>query len=312
VILKPNLSPAKVWSYVWKPVTYAALVAVAVAAVREIAETEELAVPFAPIGTVGAAVAIFVAFRNNVSYARWWEGRTLWSSGLSSSRVLARQLVAATDNAMAAGVGGTAEEILAYRREMVLRVVAIGHALRIELRETNDWETVRPLLPPDEFAQLLVSHNRPNMLIQRQGIRVKDGVRAGIVGQFDPISLEPGLAALNAWVAGCERIKHTPTPRQYDYFTRASVAVFSTVLPFGLASLIGPTQPWMLVIISVLVSTLFVVLERVGAVVESPFQNTVTDVPMTSISNTIERDLLEQIGEVDLPEQLHPVDGYLW
>ncbi len=300
------------WAYVWKPVSYAAVVAVGVGIAREIVDPEQVAVPFAPIGTVGAAVAIFVAFRNNVSYARWWEARTIWSNLLSNSRVLARQLVASTENAIAAGSGCTKEDILAYRREMVLRIIAISHTLRIQLRETDDWDTVRPLLPPAEFDAFLASHNRPNMLMQRQGIRLKDGVRSGIVGQFDPITFEPNLAALNASIAGCERIKSTPTPRQYDFFTRVSVAVFSTVLPFGLASVIETNQQWLLVLVSVLISSLFIVLERVGAIVDSPFQNATTDVPMTSITNTIERDLLEQLGDLTLPNQVVPTNGYLW
>jgi hypothetical protein len=43
------------------------------------------------------------------------------------------------------------------------------------------------------------------------------------------------LGAPNGAATACERIKHTPTPHQYDYyFTRIAVAAFSTLLPFGL------------------------------------------------------------------------------
>jgi ion channel-forming bestrophin family protein len=312
VIVKRNLNPTKVWSYVWLPISYATFVAVAVAVVQQIGNPADFEIPFAPVGTIGAAVAIFVAFRNNVSYARWWEARTLWGNVQNNSRILARQLVASTDNAIAAGTGGTPEEVLRYRRELVLRIIAVAHSLRIELRESGDWESLRSLVPDEEFSQLLRVNNRPNFLLQRLGVRIKDGVRNGIVGQFDPITLEPNLAALNGWVAGCERIKHTPTPRQYDYFTRVSVGVFSTILPFGLASVVTHNKPLWIIVLSVLVSGVFVVLERVGTVVEAPFANSITDVPMTSITTAIERDLKEQIGDTELPPATPVVDGYLW
>jgi ion channel-forming bestrophin family protein len=312
VIVKRNLSPAKVWSYVWLPIGYAAFVAVAVVVAQRIGEHTDFEIPFAPVGTIGAAVAIFVAFRNNVSYARWWEARTLWGNVQNNSRILARQLVASTDNAIAAGTGGTAEEVLRYRNELVLRIIAVAHSLRIELRETGDWESLRSLLPDEEFSQLLRVNNRPNFLLQRLGVRIKDGVRNGIVGQFDPITLEPNLAALNGWVAGCERIKHTPTPRQYDYFTRVSVGVFSTILPFGLGSVVTHNKTLWIIVLSVLVSGVFVVLERVGSVVDAPFANLITDVPMTSITTAIERDLREQVGDTELPPATPVVDGYLW
>ena len=231
MIVKRNLSPAKVLGYVWRPLLYSVVVAGAVVVAQRASGTSRLAAPIAPIGTLGAALAIFVAFRNNASYARWWEARTVWGNLQASSRVLARQLVAATDNAIAAGTGGSRDDILAYRRELVLRVVAFGHALRIQLRRTGEWDRLRPLLPPAEFEALRHASNRPNAILQALSIRLKDGVRAGIVGQFDPITMEPNVVALNAAATACERIKSTPTPRQYDFFTRVAVIVFATLLP---------------------------------------------------------------------------------
>lgn len=184
--------------------------------------------------------------------------------------------------------------------------------MRIELRCISDWETLRALLPPGEFETLLTKSNRANVLLQTQAIRIKDGVRAGIVGQFDPITLEPNVAALNSWAAGCERIKSTPTPRQYDFFTRVAIVVFSTLLPFGLLGAVPGRQWWWVVILSVAIAGVFIVLERVGAIIDAPFENTITDVPLTSITTDIERDLREQLGDTRLPEPLPVVDGYLW
>ncbi|MFT5714235.1 MAG: putative membrane protein, partial [Flavobacterium sp.] len=39
----------------------------------------------------GIALAIFLGFRNTVSYDRFWEGRKLWGALLNDTRSLARQ-----------------------------------------------------------------------------------------------------------------------------------------------------------------------------------------------------------------------------
>jgi ion channel-forming bestrophin family protein len=312
MIVKHNLSPLKVLTYVWKPLGYALAIAGSVVALRWATGSTQLAVPFAPIGTLGAALAIFVAFRNNASYTRWWEARTVWANIHNNSRILARQLVASTDNAIAAGSGGSAEDVLAFRRELVLRIVAFAHALRVELRATDEWETLRPLLPPDDFDKVMMANGRSNLILQQLGVRIKDGVRGGIVGQFDPITLEPNLAALNSWAAASERIKHTPTPRQYDYFTRLALGVFSTLLPFAMLSVVPADQEWWVIVLSVTIAGVFIILERVGAVIDTPFENAVTDIPMTAVSIAIERDLREQLGDRDLPAAVQAVDGYLW
>jgi hypothetical protein len=72
----------------------------------------------------------------------------------------ARQIVASTDDAIASNSGGTAEEVLAYRRTMVLRISAIAHWLRMQLRGTDEWEVIRPLIPAEEFGALSSAVNR--------------------------------------------------------------------------------------------------------------------------------------------------------
>ena len=46
-----------------------------------------------PFTMLGLALAIFLGFRNNVSYDRYWEARKLWGELVIVSRNLARQLL---------------------------------------------------------------------------------------------------------------------------------------------------------------------------------------------------------------------------
>jgi ion channel-forming bestrophin family protein len=91
MIVKHNLSPVRVIGYVWQPMLYATAVAVAAVALFEATDWTSLAIPFAPVGVLGSAMAIFVAFRNNASFARWWDARTAWQAIHNASRNFARR-----------------------------------------------------------------------------------------------------------------------------------------------------------------------------------------------------------------------------
>ena len=52
-----------------------------------------LALPHLPLSIFGGALGVTLAFRNNTSYARWWEARTLWGRIVNYSRCVARPKV---------------------------------------------------------------------------------------------------------------------------------------------------------------------------------------------------------------------------
>ncbi len=113
----------------------------------------------------------------------------------------------------------------------------------------------------------------------------------------------------------CERIKNTPFPRQYAYFSTVFVWIFIILLPFGLVQEFNKIADgaivWLTVPFSVLISWIFITIEAVGDNSEDPFENYINDVPMTAISRTIEIDLREMLGEVDLPPKTEPVNDVL-
>src|SRR3546814_20296294 len=46
--------------------------------------------PTLPTALFGTAIALFLGFRTNAAYARWWAARTLWGALINASRSLAR------------------------------------------------------------------------------------------------------------------------------------------------------------------------------------------------------------------------------
>jgi len=296
----------------WVELTVSSLLAGLVYYLYAQRNLENFGLPFSIAAILGSALAIFLAFRNNNAYNRWWEARTIWGNLLNNSRIFARQVIANASHAVAIGKASMAEAE-AYQQELIYRQIAFAHALRLHLRRQQDWEVLHPLLSEVEYKTLLQKTNLPNYLLHIQGVRIKDGMRQEIMGAFDNISLEPTLAGFNNFQGACERIKNTPLLRQYHYFTQLFLLVFMVVLPFALiGDFARMAVPFLMVPVSILVAFVFGVMGKVGEVNEDPFENRITDVPMTALCNTIERDLKEMLGEADLPEKIEAVKGFLF
>ena len=273
---------------------------------------EKVSLPFSIAATLGSALAIFLAFRNNNAYNRWWEARTIWGSIINNSRIFARQMIANADNAVTTGKASQ-DKANEYKKASVYLQIAFAHALRLHLRRQNTWEELKPFLSEKDYAEMNTKANKPNYLLQKQGVMIKDGARIELLGPFDNISLEPTLAGFNNFQGACERIKNTPLLRQYHFFTKLFLLVFMAILPFSLiADFTKMGFPALMIPFSMLVSFVFGVMGKVGEVNEDPFENRITDVPMTSMCNTIERDLKEMLGEKELPAKLEPVDGFVF
>ncbi|MCW5897925.1 MAG: hypothetical protein KIT10_01540 [Flavobacteriales bacterium] len=309
MIIKRRFDPLKVLRYVRSELLLALVAAVAAYLLHR---WEPLvALPFSIAATLGSALAIFIGFRNNSAYGRWWEARTLWGGIVNSTRVLARLIITFADShAHQPNYDRARSE--AFKREMVHKVIAWVHALRLHLRGQQQWPEFAPLLPPAEYDELLKASNKPNLVMQQLGHRIYQAMADGTLGGFDSFQMEGQLLALANHQGGCERIKNTPLLRQYHYFTRLFLQVFIVLLPFCLvADLEKMGIGWMVLPLALLISFVFAVIGKVGEVNEDPFEGRITDVPLTALCNTIERDLRELLGEKDLPAKLQAVDGYL-
>lgn len=268
--------------------------------------------PFSVAAILGSALAIFIAFRNNSSYGRWWEARTLWGGIVNSSRVLARLVITFTDS-HAHQPNFEPGRSLQFKQSMVMKIAAWAHVLRLHLRMQAGLDDIAHLVSASELEALKIAHNKPNFLHMLMGKEIYEAMANGTLGGFDSFQMEGQMLALANYQGGCERIKNTPLLRQYDYFTRLFLYVFILVLPL---SLIGDfarmDMAIMTVPVSMLVAFVFAIIGKVGEVNEDPFENRITDVPLTALCNTIERDVLELLGNQALPEKMEATNGFIY
>lgn len=310
MITKKNFNPLKVLSYVWREVMFSFLWATAVWLLYRNGFTA-LAINFTPIGVLGSALAIFVAFRNNSAYGRWWEAQQIWGTLVSLSREFARMVTNFVDVQIRANPEQRGA-MQAFKREVIYRQIAFNHALRLHLRRQSSWDELRPFLTPEDYAVVTAAHNKPNVINMLNGDCLRRGQDKKMLEWFHTFQIEGNLTQFAHHLGNSERIKNTPLPRQYDFFTRLFVWTFTGLLPLGLLTLFSAGQSWIIIPLATILTGVFSIMEKTGAAIENPFENKITDVPLTALCRTIERDLREMLGEKELPKPLEPVDGYLF
>lgn len=293
-----------------------------------IAHLHQVVLPFLPIATVGTAVAFYVGFKNNASYDRLWEARKIWGEVTNISRSMVAYVISSMRDEP-----DSKDDL----KRFVYRHIAFVNMLRLQLRKRNMWDD------SNEYTRMSREcfHNRPfeeesrevlqtfctddaTMLLTKSNIaceilqlQLTDLVRFKNKGWLDSIQLSDISRLCTDFFnhqGKAERIKSFPFPRQYAFFSEVFVYIFCTLLPFGLIgefAKISSNHECLTIPFSLLISWVFITMEKVGDTSENPFEGSLNDVPMSTICRNIEIDLKSLLGEPDLPTALQAVDNIL-
>lgn len=264
-----------------------------------------------PFTLIGLALGVFLGFRNNTSYDRFWEGRKLWGQLVNTSRSLTRQMLTLIgprpfEDGETASVGDP-NELRAFQREMVYRLIAYVHCFRMHLRDQDRLEELEALLPAGEIDALRKELNRPAAILQTMGDRLRGAWHRGWIHSMHVPVLEQSLTVLMDVQGGCERIKSTPIPLSYTTLIHQIVAIYCFALPFGIVKTVGQFTP----VVVGFVAYSFFGLDAVGDEIENPFGQDPNDLPLSGLTRMIEVNLRQRLGEEDLPPLLKPKGGVL-
>lgn len=280
----------------WRSVLLYTVIGATVTTLHEF-EILRFKLPALPLGVVGGALGIFVSFRTNNAYARWWEGRQLWGKLVNSSRHFALQVlnyIQPTD-----GV-----DLPQVKRELILRHAAYVHALRAHLRKQNvlaDAQVVR-LLSEAERDKLKGEKNIPYAILHIQFATIESLATRGAI---DPYRLQGLDKITNDFLdvqGACERIKNTPMPRSYGFIAERLIWAYAMLFPFAIWDDMG----WLTIPSNVLVCLAFSLIGEVGRVLEDPFNMFYNTLPISALSTTIEINVRQRLGDVELPEEVKP------
>ena len=301
MIVRDRLPLLRVWPLPSRRLAGLLAFDIAISVAYTVYHLDFVAVPSLPLAMVGGALSIFLAFRNNSAYDRWWEARTLWGGLVNRARTFARQTLTLIDT-----VGEPSGD--ASCLELVRLQSLYVHALRCHLRRQNPFPELQSALPPETITWLRTQRNVPIAILLRIGQILRRLYDAKRMDSFRFLAFDDSLTDLCNIQGACERIKNTPLPRQYEYFPRVIVSMYCILLPIGLVQGMGLLTP----VASTLISFIFISLECIGRDLENPFETTVHDTPLSSLSRMIDNNLRQSVGSTELAPEVRPVDGFVY
>ena len=258
-----------------------------------------------PFTLIGLPLAIFLGFRNNTAYDRYWEGRKLWGELVIQTRTLARQCLGLIDLPQPVD---SAQRDRDVRVRMIHRAIAYAHALRLQLRDQASPEVQRWVTAQEwQALERKPVGKRADALMLAMGQELGGCVRRGEIDACLAARMDGTLTGMVAAAASCERIRHTPMPFSYALLLHRTAYMYCFLLPFGLVDITGFMTPFVVAI----VAYTFFGLDALGDELEEPFGMESNDLPLDTICRGIEISLLEALGDPDVPVPLQPVNYQL-
>lgn len=244
----------------------------------------------------GIALAIFLGFRNSVSYDRFWEGRKLWGALLNDTRSLARQSHTLID----------CSDYNEKREEFINLLIAFVYSLKHQLRQTDANDDITRLVSTDFANNLNEAHFKPIIILRELGNWVKRAKKEGKLDSITQLAFEENLNKLSDIVGGCERISSTPIPYTYSVLLHRTVYIYCFMLPFGFVETLGWVTPFAIVFIAYT----YVAIEAIADELEDPFGTQPNDLALDTMTQMIENTLLE-LNDKKITPQNNSKDYYI-
>lgn len=246
----------------------------------------------AAMGVFGVALSLFLGFRNNAAYDRWWEARKLWGAMIADMRNLGRQ------TAVFVGDG-------AARDLMLSHAVAFAHLHRGYLRGVDTSAELEPWVGA-QTAVLIGQKNPADAALRAIADQVRGLVERDAVSGFGQMALTQVLGSFALAQAGCERISTTPLPFVYSLLVRRTTYLYCWLLPFALMG----EASWFMPLFVAVVAYVFFGLQAVTNELEQPFRNVQNGLPLDAMCRVIEISACEAMGR-PAPDGLQPINHVL-
>ena len=248
----------------------------------------KIEIPIAMSAIIGTALSLLLAFRTAQAYERWWEARIIWGAIVNDSRTLIRQVKQFLPEKDTKIV-----QDFAYRQ--IIWCYVLGESLRKLSYSKKVYDYVK--------EHKLSKNNIPNAIINQHS----EALSKLEISDFKQIQIDSTLSRLCDSMGKCERIKNTVFPKSYSLLVHFFIYVFATLLPFGLDDIYVLVE----IFLTALIPIIFIAIERTAIILQDPFENVTTDIPMTSLAITIEINIKELIGDTDLPIVEKPKSFYI-
>jgi len=259
-------------SRVW----YWALVAGAYSALPVLVGESPWSDRFDPGSIVDAIIALilglFLMFRINRAYERWWEARSLWGKLVNISRNVAiKAKVLAEPDAM-------------ERRRLKTIIVGFSYGLKQHLRGGALLKDV----PGFERAQDDPSHVPAYITEQLYGV-FSAWRSAGRVSETDLWVLDQEAREFLEVAGGCEKIRNTLMSQSFPSLSRHALVLYLLYFPWSLAAEFG----YLTIPLTIMVAYFVTAAEGIAYYVERPFGREDDHLDLESICEGIDASVQE-------------------
>ena len=220
---------------------------------------------------LGIVLGLFLVFRTNSSYDRWWEGRKLWGSFVNNTRNLAHKLNAFLDK--------TDHENRRWFALMITNLVfAVKEHLRAGVKVSELEVTDEDFLPSLRDVKHI-----PNRLSSMLYTRVNSLYKKNTISGDHLFLLDKELKEFSDILGACERIKNTPIPYSYSMYIKQFIFIYVVTLPMAFVT----TSGYLTIPIVVLVTFVLLSVELIAEEIEDPFGRDINDLPTDELAEKI-------------------------
>jgi putative membrane protein len=227
---------------------------------------------------LGIVLGLFLVFRTNSAYDRWWEGRKLWGLMVNNTRNISFKLNSFlpkddTDN----------------RTYFARMIYNLAFSVRENLRQGVDISRLEPVGESfsDHFKGI---KHVPNKISSMLYERVMGLYQRKVITGDQLIILDKEMKEFSDILGGCERIRNTPIPYSYSMYIKKFIFIYIITLPFGFVT----QTEYITIPIVVLISFVIFSVELIAEEIEDPFGKDVNDLPTDELTGKI-RDNVNEI-----------------
>lgn len=233
----------------------------------------------------GIALSLFLGFRNNAAYNRWWEARKLWGQFVINSRSLSLEMAIFIHDQTI--------------QQKILRLVAVYvHLHRGKLQEADITQDACHWITPSELDAFLKHNSPPCAVLNKINDELKALFQKRKISDVGIRELSNRIGKLAAAQGGNERLSSTPLPFIYSLLIQRTAYLYCLLLPLALIDAAG----WFAPLFSGVVAYIFLGLSAVTNELEHPFGQHPNALPLKSLCRIIEINIAESLGEEPLPK----------
>lgn len=245
------------------------------------------------MGIFGVALSLFLGFRNNAAYDRWWEARILWGQMIADVRNLGRHMC------VFVGKGTDRAHILSC-------AVAFAHLHRGFLRGIDVRADIAGWVGEEKTAAMMARKNPADAALRSMADHLGELANSNNISGFGQMTISQTLSSMALAQAGCERIVTTPLPFVYSLLVRRTTYLYCWLLPFALIE----STSWFAPIFAAVVAYVFFGLQAVTNELELPFRNVQNGLPLDAMCRMIEISVCEALDR-PAPAALAPTNHFL-